>query len=407
MKGFSLLIKPASADCNLSCSYCFYLDRAGLYADSRLHRMSDRVLQTLVSKYMASEQEVYAFGWQGGEPTLMGSDFFQRVTELQKKHGRTGSVVANGLQTNGTLIDDRLARHLAAYRFLLGVSLDGPAAVHDRYRRKLGGQESHADVVRGIRRLESHAVQFNILVLVSDANVGRAGEVYRYLCDNGWFFHQYIPCLELDAEGRPLPFSINGEQWGDFLCELFDHWLGSGHGRVSIRLFDSLLQRLLVGSSNLCHLDRDCRHYYVVEYNGDVYPCDFFVRSDLRLGNLLRQGWPDLAASPVYRDFGSRKSGWSPACSACPYLDLCAGDCLKYRGRGSLADSGELSLLCAGWKRFFAHALPRLKTLAEEMRGAAGESRGAAGESGGERPGRNDPCPCGSGKKYKKCCLGR
>jgi uncharacterized protein len=365
MDRFSLLIKPASADCNLSCRYCFYLDRAGLYPGSGAHRMSDRVLQAVVSKYLATEQRVYNFGWQGGEPTLMGSAFFRRVTGLQEKHGRPGSVVANGLQTNGTLIDDELARHLAAYRFLVGVSLDGPAFIHDRYRRKLGGQASHADVIKGIRKLESHAVQFNILVLVSDANVGRAREVYRYLCDNGWYFQQYIPCVEQGADGRPLPFSVSGEQWGDFLCALFDEWTRSGRGRVSIRLFDSLLGRLLDGTCNLCHLDDDCRHYYVIEHNGDVYPCDFFVQSDLRLGNLLEQGWDDLGGSRAYRDFGARKSGWNAACSACAYLELCAGDCLKHRGRGSLADSRQLSALCAGWKKFFAHALPCLRRLAE------------------------------------------
>jgi uncharacterized protein len=430
MEEFSLLIKPASADCNLSCRYCFYLDRAGLYPGSRQHRMSEPVLRAVVEKYMATEQSVYGFGWQGGEPTLMGSEFFQLVTGLQAKYGRSGAVVSNGLQTNGILIDDRLARHLAEYRFLVGVSLDGPAAIHDRYRKKVGGQGSHADVIRGIRRLESHEVEFNILVLVSDANAGKAREVYDYLCDNGWHFHQYIPCVELDADGRPLPFSLSGEQWGEFLCALFDRWMESGRGqgqdrgqrqkpgpdRVSIRLFDALLARLLDGTCNLCHLGRDCRQYYLVEHNGDVYPCDFFVQSDLRLGNLLEQGWTDLHRSPVYRDFGKRKSAWNPTCSACDFLELCAGDCLKHRGRGSIADSQKLSLLCAGWKRFFAHALPRLESMAEEMKGPRGAKRpeGAKGAipmpSTGRRPrkpGRNDPCPCGSGKKYKKCCLGR
>ena len=412
MKDFSLLLKPASADCNLGCRYCFYIDRAGLYPASRQHRMSDLVLQTLVSKYMASEQPVYAFGWQGGEPALMGTEFFERVTELQKKYGRQGALVANALQTNGTLIDRRLARHLAAYRFLVGVSLDGPAPVHDLYRTRLGGQGSHADTVRGIRTLQAHGVELNILVLVSRANAERATEVYDYLCDNGWYFHQYIPCLELDAANRPLPFSLTGEQWGDFLCALFDRWTANGPGRVWVRLFESLLARLLDRPANLCHLDHDCRHYFVVEHNGDVYPCDFFVRQELRLGNLLQHDWDELARSPVYQRFGPAKRDRDPACAACEYLLLCAGDCLKHRAfPDPLAGGRRLSHLCSGWKHFFAHALPWLRRMADEMRAteqAAGSADGGRPKTAptAREPGRNDPCPCGSGKKYKRCCAG-
>ncbi len=420
MKAFSLLIKPASADCNLGCRYCFYLDRGALYPASRRHRMSDSVLRAVVSKYMSSQQRVHAFGWQGGEPTLMGGEFFERVTELQKKFGRSGAVVANALQTNGTLIDQRLARHLAAYRFLVGVSLDGPAAVHDRYRTRAGGQGSHAAAVRGIRLLEAHGVGLNILVLVSRANAERSVEVYDYLCDNGWYFHQYIPCLELDAEGRPLPFSLSGELWGEFLCALFDRWTADGPGRVSVRLFDSLVARLLERPANLCHLDDDCRQYYLVEHNGDVYPCDFFAREELRLGNLLQHDWDDLARSPVYERFGPAKRDRNPSCSICNYLPFCAGDCLKHRALPDpLADGRHLSHLCTGWKRFFAHALPRLRRMADGIRAAeraaerpVNRSRpdappGASPTPTPRKPGRNDPCPCGSGKKYKKCCAKR
>ena len=216
MKPFSLLIKPASADCNLRCPYCFYLDRALLYPDETVHRMSDGVLDRMIAGFMALDMPQYSFCWQGGEPTLMGVDFFKRVVELQKKHGRAGASVANGLQTNATLIDDKLAAHLGEYNFLLGVSLDGPEEMHNEIRTTAGGRGSHADVLRGIECLRRSNVEFNILTLVSSANFDRPGDVYRYLADNGFFFHQYIPCVEFDKSGKPLPFSINASP-----CECF------------------------------------------------------------------------------------------------------------------------------------------------------------------------------------------
>ena len=183
MRPFSLLVKPASADCDLRCAYCFYLDRCRLYPDARVHRMSEATLDRMVASYMATDQPTYAFGWQGGEPTLMGLDFFRKVTDLQQRHGRRGAVVANGLQTNATLIDDDLARHLAEYRFLVGASLDGPAELHDHYRRTGGGRGSHADVMRGIACLSRQRVEFNILTLVNDVNCRQPALVYRYLVD--------------------------------------------------------------------------------------------------------------------------------------------------------------------------------------------------------------------------------
>jgi uncharacterized protein len=408
MRGFSLLVKPASADCNLACDYCFYLDHASLYPETNVHRMSGAVLERIVAGYMATEQEQYGFGWQGGEPTLMGYDFFRRVTDLEQKYGRRGSVVTNGLQTNATLIDDRLARHLAEYRFLVGVSLDGPAELHDGYRRKRGGQPSHADVLAGIRRLEAHRAEFNILVLVNDRNAARAAEVYDYLCENGWLFHQYIPCVEFDEKGALLPYSVSAEAWGDFLCAVFDRWVKSDVGRVSIRLFDSIVARLVEGVGNICHMDDDCRQYFVVEYNGDIYPCDFFVRRDLRLGNVQHDEWEALLRHPDYRRFGERKSQWNPACAECTHIDLCAGDCLKHRF-DAIGDPRRLSALCAGWRRFYDHALPGLRRTADGVREERGRRDGTAARraapAAGPKVGRNDPCPCGSGKKYKKCCL--
>jgi uncharacterized protein len=369
--------------------------------------MGDEVLERLVAGYMATNQPQYAFGWQGGEPTLMGVDFFRRVTSLQQKYGRNGVHVANGLQTNGTLLDDDLARHLARFHFLLGVSLDGPESVHDRFRRSFGGAGSHAQVLRGIGVLRRHGVEFNILTLVSRANVDRPSEIYRYLCDQGFLFHQYIECVEFDPQGGLLPFAISGAQWGDFLCGIFDEWVKTDTRRVSVRLFDTVIQKMVEGTAGTCQAEADCRQYFVVEFNGDVYPCDFFVERDLCLGNVTTGSWQEFGDSPVYREFGRRKSTWNEACTACEYLRFCAGDCPKNRFRTGV-DPRQLSELCRGWKQFYRHSLDTFRQLAdgvirERLRAEKAQKPRPVRPAGAA--GRNDPCPCGSGRKAKKCCL--
>lgn len=408
VKPFSLLIKPTSADCNLRCAYCFYLPKLALYPQVKRHRMSLEVLERMVSSYMATDQPQYIFGWQGGEPTLMGLEFFQHVTRLQVKYGKPGAIVSNGLQTNATLIDDALAAHLAEYNFLVGVSIDGPEDIHDRWRTNAAGVGSHADVLRGIRALQRHGAEFNALVLVNSANVGRAAEVYHYLCDLGILFHQYIPCVEFDEHGRPLPYTITGAQWGDFLCAIFDEWISADTRRVSIRLFDAILALLVDGVRNVCHFGRNCRQYFVVEYNGDVYPCDFFVEPDLKLGNVLTHSWEQLQQSETYRRFGRQKAQWNKACNSCEFLHFCSGDCLKHRFRTN-SDPRSLSWLCEGWKRFYSHSLPAFRRLAAEIaaereRELEARRQAARAQAAARGIGRNDPCPCGSGKKFKHCC---
>ncbi len=414
---FSLLIKPASADCNLRCSYCFYLDHSRLYPHSRRHRMDETVLERVVASYMQTEQSQYSFGWQGGEPTLMGLDFFRKVVALQKKHGKQGALVGNGLQTNATLVTDELAAFLSEYKFLLGVSLDGPQEIHDLYRRGDGERGSFDRVLKGIEILQRHSVEFNILTAVNSANVRRAGDVYHFLLDRGFLFHQYIPIVEFDDQGQPLPFSIGGDEWGEFLCLLFDEWVRSDVERVSIRLFDAVLSYLVEGKRVMCTMAEDCRQYFVVEYNGDVYPCDFFVEVDRRLGNILEDEWTGLQRSDRYKAFGRQKQAWNALCEDCPHLMICAGDCLKHRfcGPQERKDPKTLSWLCAGWKRFYDHAMPGFRRLARSIQRQRRREGALRGGPGGRQtappqappiqppPGRNDPCPCGSGRKYKHC----
>jgi uncharacterized protein len=410
MRPFSLLVKPASADCNLRCKYCFYLDRSELYPDTPRHRMSDEVLERMISSYLATPQPQHSIGWQGGEPTLMGLDFFRKVTDLQQRYGRPGGSVSNGLQTNTTLVDDEWARHLARYNFLVGVSIDGPPEVHDRYRTFVNGRGAHADVMRGLECLKRNRVEYNVLTLVSRSNVDRPVEIYHYLRDElGVKFHQYIECVEFEQDGSLQPFAISGQEWGDFLCAVYDEWIRCDDTRrVSVRLFDSILTLAVDGYANVCALGQDCSNYLVVEHNGDIYPCDFYVRPDLKLGNIMEDSWESLLNSPVYAEFGARKRKWSEKCESCEYLRYCSGCCPKNRPTQG-QDPSKLSVLCDGWMQFFEHSMPTFDQLAVDIRREREQAQRemrrqqiAASQSG--KVSRNDPCPCGSGKKYKRCC---
>jgi uncharacterized protein len=365
MKEFSLLIKPSSADCNMNCNYCFYLKKSSLYPEEKIHRMTEATLEKLISHYMETPQTYYTFSWQGGEPTLMGLKFFKKVVEFQKNYGKAGSLVANGLQTNGTLIDNALAKYLSEYKFLLGVSLDGPEYLHDNYRKFLGGQGTFKKVMRGIRILKDNDVKFNILTLVNDFNVDKAAEVYKFLVKRSLFFHQYIPCVEFDSQGNLQPFSINGEQWGNFLINLFNQWYPQDIHKVSIRLFDSILNYLIHGKSTICHMTDSCNQYLVVEYNGDIYPCDFFVMRDLKLGNIHKDSWKNILNSITYLDFGKAKSDYSFLCNFCPYLNYCYGDCLKHRNFYHNS-AKKLSILCSGWRMFYKHSLKIFEEIATD-----------------------------------------
>jgi uncharacterized protein len=405
MKPFSLLIKPASADCNLRCAYCFYIEKADLYPRSSTHRMSDQVLDRLIHTYMRTSQPQYSFAWQGGEPTLMGVDFYRRVTELQVKHGFSGASVANHLQTNAVLMSDELAEHLSNYNFLVGVSLDGPAEIHDQFRTFQNGKGSHSEVMRGLDVLRRHNVETNILTLVTAVNSNRGGEVYDYLVDQGIFYHQYIPCVEFGENGFPMPYALTPEVWGEFLCTIFDHWVADKSRRVSVRYFDALLHHLIIGDDIICHIGSNCNQYFLVEHNGDVYPCDFFAQSDLRLGNLCKDSWTDLSNSRIYKQFGNDKLDFHEDCNHCKYLQLCNGDCLKHRLNYGVQSPNHKSWLCNGYKMFFKHALPELQDLAREIRHLRNLSQVSTDNPSSQaKVGRNQPCPCGSELKYKKCC---
>ncbi len=370
MNHFPLLIKPVSSDCNLRCEYCFYLGKGGsLYPGVGRHRMNNVVLESLIGKYMATDQPVYTFIWQGGEPTLMGPEFFKTAVNLQKLKGRKGARVANLLQTNCTNISPELIAVLKEYKFLLGVSLDGPQDLHDSYRRTPGGIGTHSDVVKNIGVLKANGVAFNALTLVTTRSVSRTKAIYDHLCDLGIYHHQYIPCLERDGGNELMPYSLSGKEWGRFLCQLFDIWSSKDINRVSIRFFEAVISLLVFGKAHLCHMESSCCQYLVIEYNGDVFPCDFYVYPELKLGNILDDRFEDLFGLKKHLEFGNRKSTLPKKCERCKWLSLCFGDCPKHRKWNEVDGiSGRTSMLCSGHQIFFEHAIEPLQRLASKIR---------------------------------------
>lgn len=356
MKTLQLLVKPVSADCNARCDYCFYRRTEALYPGPAPHRMSREVLEPLLREFLELRQPESVFSWQGGEPTLAGLDFFEQVVRLEQLHGRSGQVVGNALQTNGLRLDRDWAEFLARYQFLVGLSLDGPEAIHNAYRKSASGRGHFDQVMAAADLLQRAGVAFNILTVVSPANVERAAELYRFFRQNRFDHLQFVPCLEPDPAGLGLaPFSISPQAYGRFLCELWDLWRRDGFPRVSIRDFDSCLHRRRHGKPNLCTYQSSCGHYLVIEHNGDVYPCDFFVRPESRLGRLGERPLPDFLRLPLARSFARAKTPPDPACARCPWRSHCHGGCPKDRLLADGAPAGR-SRFCPAYQAFFAHA---------------------------------------------------
>ncbi len=327
--------------------------------------MSPQVLETLTDKLLKLQLPASQFCWQGGEPTLMGLEFFQKAIALQMQLGRNAQNVANTIQTNGLLIDRQWADFFARYRFLVGLSLDGPHDIHDRYR----GKGTCRQVLAAIKTLASHAVQFNILTVVSAANEDRGQEVYSWLREQGFNYLQFIPTVETDDQGQPLPFSVSTEGYGRFMCQVFDAWLKQGDpGRVYIRWFESLLSHLASAPGAHCVLGNRCDHYLLIEHNGDVFPCDFFVQPDMRLGNILNAGLRQLADNPIRQEFARAKGHLPHRCSQCTYRAVCNGGCLKDRQRAG-GSMDVPSYFCLSYKLFFAHALGWFKNTVRLIQG--------------------------------------
>jgi uncharacterized protein len=412
-RAFHVMLKPRGAVCNLECAYCFYLAKEDLYPAGQF-RMSGEVLDTYTRQYIAAQgvPEV-TFAWQGGEPTLMGLDFFRRAVELQEKYRRPGMKIQNALQTNATTLDDAWCSFLREYNFLVGVSLDGPRELHDAYRVDKGGRPTFDRVMAGLTLLKQHGVEFNILACVHAANSGHPLEVYHFFRDEvGAQFLQFIPIVERDGDGAGTPRSVTGRQYGQFLVAIFDEWVGRDVGHVFVQIFDVALAAWLGQRPGLCIFDETCGLALAMEHTGDVYACDHFVEPQHKLGNLADIPLLDMVDSEQQQRFGLSKRDSLPRyCRECPVRFVCNGGCPKDRVLHTPDGEPGLNYLCDGYKAFFTHIDLPMQMMAAELRAGRPPANVVflLGRAEAElqrrcaQAGRNDPCPCGSGRKFKHC----
>lgn len=357
---FQLLIKPVGADCNLRCDYCFYLRAHELYEDKGRHVMGLDVQERMIENLMKLRFPQSVFAWQGGEPTLAGVDFFRHAVELQKKHGGSGQSVSNSLQTNGILIDEDWCRLFREYHFLIGLSIDGPQHIHDRIRRSPSGRGTWDKAMESARLMERNQVEFNILCVINAGNVKLGADLPRWFVSQGFNYLQFIPCLE-----PGMAHNVTPDDYADFLIDCFDYWAKDGFGTVSVRDFDAMLSVHMGFPEGLCIFGKKCNHYIVVEHTGDIYPCDFFVYGEWKLGNLMEAPLESFMETEKYKQFAAQKYK-VPACSGCPWRNICFGGCQKDRRLTGLV-AGP-SPLCPAYKKFFAHAVPQLDALAKRVR---------------------------------------
>lgn len=419
---FHVLSKPTGATCNLDCTYCFFLSKEKLYPNSRF-RMSDDLLETYIRQLLESQRvpEV-TIAWQGGEPTLMGLDFFKRAIEYVNTYARSGVNIQHTMQTNGILLNDAWCDFFQNNNFLIGLSLDGPQAMHDTYRVDKGGAPTFHKVMRAARLLQAHHVEFNILTTVNAANADHPLEVYHFLRDEvGTNFIQFIPIVERINEHGEIGFqegnqvserSVTAEQWGTFLITIFDEWVRHDVGTVFVQMFDAALASWYGEPPALCIFSETCGNALALEHNGDLYSCDHFVEPKYLLGNIKQKHMIELVASDQQRQFGLHKRDSLPRyCRECEVRFACHGECPKNRFIETPDGEPGLNYLCAGYKAFFLHVdkpmrvmselLRRNQAPAEVMLVLAAEE--AQLQKAFAKAGRNDPCPCGSGRKFKHC----
>jgi uncharacterized protein len=356
----SLLIKPASALCNLDCAYCFYLDReTDPYSGIAQRRMTEETLEKIVKGFLEYSYPASTFAFQGGEPTLAGLRFFERLVELQIAYGRDGQSVSNALQTNGMLLDENWCKLFRQYNWLIGISMDGPAQIHDLYRKNRGGAGTWRRVMQSIELMQKHHVEFNVLCVLNSANVGRPKEIYKFFRSIGVDNVQFIPLAEFGPGGEPMPYTVTPEQYGRFLCETFDLWWPHRR-KMRIRSFDNLAEALAGQPPGSCTMRESCDSYVVVEYNGDVYPCDFFVEGGWKLGNLNTDTFFQIARTRARAEFSRTKAIPHPACTECEFEQICCRGCPHTR-HAPRKDFQDLDYFCASYKMLYQRAVKPLE----------------------------------------------
>ena len=414
------MTKPRGAICNLDCKYCYFLKKEALFPGSDF-RMSDAVLEEYTRQYIVAQpQPEVSFAWQGGEPTLMGLEFFRKAVEYQAKYRKPGMRILNSLQTNAVTLDEEWCRFFREHQFLLGVSLDGPREQHDAYRIDKGGQPTFERVMRGLRLLQAQGVEYNILTTVHAANADHPLTVYRFLRDEvGARYLQFIPIVERDNESGyqegniVTDRSVRAEGYGDFLMAIFDEWVRHDVGRVFVQIFDVALAAWAGERAGLCVFEETCGAALAIEHNGAVYSCDHYVEPNYFVGNIVDIPLSEIVISEPQRRFGEAKRDTLPQyCRDCEVRFVCNGGCPKNRIISTPAGEPGLNYLCAGYRAFFNHIDEPMRYMAAQLRQqrppatviAYMRDKDETLANAYQVAGRNDPCPCGSGQKYKRCC---
>ncbi len=413
MEPFVVMAKPVGAHCNLECSYCYYATTGSANQNqNEKFRMSDSLLETYIRQYIeASPGPVISFTWHGGEPTLAGIDFYRQVVALQNRYLPQGFCCWNNLQTNGILLNDEWCSFLAEHHFDVGISIDGTEWLNDAFRRDHHDQGTYSRVVEAIKRLQAHGIQPDLLCTVNAETVKEPILVYRTLreLNTGWL--QFIPIIRHTESGQVTEDSVTGDDYGRFLCTVFDEWMSHDLGRLEIQQVAEALLAWSGGVVSLCTMSPTCGRVLVVEQDGSVYSCDHFVAPDYRIGDITSSSLAKLVELPVQKQFGRNKIELLPSqCKACSWLSVCNGGCIK--DRFILSENGEsgLNYLCSGYKQYFSHIENPVRKMIELLNNGFSYDEIKISLQKEELAkwhniGRNDPCPCGSGRKSKHCCL--
>jgi len=447
---FNIMAKPIGSACNLDCSYCYYLDKEKMYLPPLSfgeglgvrYIMNEPTLEKFIDEYIVSQNvPVVQFVWHGGEPIMLGIDYYKKILELQSKYCR-GKTIENILQTNGTLLNDDWCRFFSDNFFLIGISIDGPEHIHDRYRVNKAGKPSFAQVMKGLELLLKYNVEFNTMSVVNDYSALYPLEVYRFLKSIGSRYMQFTPIVERiplpngsyerensmrllsssdNTENTLAPWSVNAMDYGRFLCEIFDDWVVGDVGKYYVPTFDSILANWMGKKTSICVHAETCGHAGAIEHNGDLFACDHFVFPEYKIGNIHADSLLTMMYSPRQLEFGQAKRTALPQyCRDCEYLFACNGECPKNRINKTPTGEDGLNYLCSGLRLFYTHVAPYMDFMAEELTNERPPANVMAYAR--ERIKRksvtvakpvtrnktiikpNDPCLCGSGKKFKVCC---
>jgi uncharacterized protein len=427
---FNVMVKPAGPVCNLDCTYCYYLEKAKLFPGKNDFRLDEELLENFIRQYIESQQiPIVTFTWQGGEPTLLGIDYFRKILEIEKKYAN-GKTIENAFQTNGTKLSDDWCRFFKDNNFLVGISIDGTEHNHDHFRKTKSGGPTFKKVMGGIELLHKHKVNFNTLSCINSYNVHYASETYRFLKRIGSGFIQFLPVVERaanrfkDKDLNLVPpsfgvgasvtdWSVGAEDFGMFLITIFNEWVRNDVGMYYVQIFDTTLANYVGEMPGLCVFSETCGDALVMEHNGDLFSCDHFVYPEYFLGNITEKPIVDMVKSQVQFDFGIDKRNKLPQyCLRCEVRYACHGECPKHRFINTPEGQPGLNYLCAGYKKFFHHVEPYMEYMAKELKNKSAPANVMNWVRNKESqvikpltPERNDPCPCGSGKKFKNCCF--